>query len=160
MTISSQEGSLIKAASQIDILARALEVRVQELGLQQPGPRRDAKESLVYEVAMQRSEMQRLAGELAQRSSEVEALRLQVSELKIRDENLADQKTKDDAEAADTQRSLEVALEKIKGQAAEIAKMETDRDVMIDYIKEMQEKSTTRDQQAKAAADKAGKEIG
>ena len=158
-TISSQEGSLIKAANQIDILARALEVRVQELGLRQPGPRRDAKESLIYEVAMQRNEMQRLAGELAQQCAEAEELRMRLAEARAKAAEMTCHKAQDEAEAADAARSLEAALAKIEEQSGEMAKMGTDRDVMIDYIKEMQDKMTTQEQQGKDAASQAAKEI-
>jgi chromosome segregation ATPase len=159
VTISSQESSLIKAANQIDILARALEVRVQELGLRQPGPRRDAKESLIYEVAMQRNEMQRLAGELAQQSAQTEELRAKLAEAQADAADMTSHKALGEAQAADTARSLEAALAKIEEQSQEMAKMGTDRDVMIDYIKEMQDKMTTQENQANDTESRTTKEI-
>ena len=62
--LDSQETNLHRAATEIDILARALEVRVHELGLapgkRSKGKQSQARDSLIYEVAQQRSEMQQM----------------------------------------------------------------------------------------------------
>ncbi len=163
--VSSQEASLLKAASQIDVLARALEVRVQELGLGQPGRGGGggggggARSSLLYEVAQQRSEMQRLAGELAERTSQVNGLRGELALSRTATAAAVDAKTAVDAHAGNTARDLEAARSQAEQQAVEITRLGRDRDVMIDYIKEMQEQSSTNAVEAAAAADRAAREI-
>lgn len=61
--VSSQEALLTKAAKEVEVLARALEIRGEELGLHG-----DVRSSLLYEVAQRKQEAHTLAMELAART--------------------------------------------------------------------------------------------
>jgi chromosome segregation ATPase len=141
--LESQETNLHRAASEIDVLARALEVRVHELGLPQgkrsKGKNAQVRDSLIYEVAQQRSEMQQMAAELADNYDTIEQLKRRLIDAEIAAANVTEEKSSSDAQVDDTQRQLVEAQTQLSKREEELRKFETDRDVMIDYIKEKQE---------------------
>ena len=158
--LESQENSLNKAAGQIDILARALEVRVYELGLSSsssnPNKRSkggkqgqkngttstaSARNSLLYEVAQQRHEMQQMASELATNYDTIEYLKKAVIDSETKAITITEQKTTSEDNNNTMLLELNDTTHMLKEKERELAEFTRDRDVMIDYIKDMQEKN-------------------
>ena len=157
--LESQEANLHKAASQIDILARALEVRVHELGLT-PAHQRNratkggnkgggggggalhARDSLLYEVAQQRSEMQQMASELADNYDTIEQLKNRLIQAETSASFISDERSTSEEHTNNVVQQLQEITSTLYQKEEELIKCTTDRDVMIDYIKEMQEEKT------------------
>ena len=151
--LESQETNLHKAASQIDILARALEVRVNELGLSGKrtkgrGAAAQVRDSLLYEVASQRSEMQSMAGELADNYDMIEKLRQRLIASETEAAQVSEEKSSTEMQAEEVLEKLEETRMQLSTREEELAKFGTDRDVMIDYIKEMQEEKMMREKES------------
>jgi len=155
--LERHEIALKKAANQIDILARALEVRVYELGLQQSSSSNNnrrtknsksvtssknaARESLLYEVAQQRHEMQQMASELAENFDTIENLKQKLVNSQTDALSITEVKKSIEEYSSDIQKELDETKDMLAQKTSELNKFSKDRNVILDYIKDKQEEN-------------------
>ena len=137
--ISSQEGNLYKASEEIEVLARALEVRSEELKLQNGG---SVEDSLLYEVASLKQKINNMGDVITDKEEKMYSMKQEVESLKVKLIEQEDLKRKAEGAAIDLRRECDDSKER-EGHALERADgLENERTIMLDYIKEMQEKLT------------------
>ena len=134
--ISSQEENLYNASEEIEILARALEVRSDSLKLQNGG---SVEDSILYEVAALRQKIQHMDDDIVSKRNIVHTLNKEK-------ESLLSQlsKAEQSKEAVEKQTlSMRIECNQASAAAADSATrvrdLESERTVMLDFINEMKE---------------------
>jgi chromosome segregation ATPase len=135
--ISSQEGNLLKASKEIEVLARALEIRSEELHL---NPNSSVEDTLLYQVARLKRDLQNGDDELRQKNDEINNMLQDNVRLTTELKSLEEIKNAVEERLVNVRAECEDAKKLSEISANRAEELEKERAIMLDYIKEMQAK--------------------
>ena len=135
--ISSQEGNLLQASKEIEVLARALEIRSEELEL---NPNSTVEDTLLYQVASLKQQIQNKDDELTQRSEEINNMLQDNIRLSNELKSVDEVKNAVEARLVTVRSECEDAKKIAETSNNRTNELEKERTIMLDYIKEMQAK--------------------
>ena len=135
--ISSQEGNLLKASKEIEVLARALEVRTEELDL---NPNSSVEDTLLYKVAKLKQILQSKDDEIMQKNDEANSILQDNIRLSSEVKSLEEVKNAVEERLVSVRSECEDAKNQSILSSNRSEELEKERTIMLDYIKEMQSK--------------------